>query len=114
MLRYQQQFDFFDSELVSSAIRFVNLSDETLAGNLDQVLNRIVAEVEAHGPSLVFVDSFRSVVLSDNTHPNLHNSLQQFVQQLGMMMTSWHATTFCLAFTLPKWTPTRCLPWPMA
>lgn len=96
MLRYQQQFDFFDSELVSSAIRFVNLSDETLAGNLDQVLNRIVAEVEAHGPSLVFVDSFRSVVLSDNTHPNLHNSLQQFVQQLGMMMTSWHATTFLI------------------
>jgi circadian clock protein KaiC len=59
MLRYQQQFEFFDTEQIGRSIHFVNLSDDTLAGDLDQVLRRIVAEVQARGPALVFVDSFR-------------------------------------------------------
>ena len=44
----------------------------------------------------MFVDSFRSVVLASETDGNPHNSLQQFVQQLGMLMTSWQATTFLI------------------
>ena len=62
MLRYQQQFEFFDSEKVNVSVRFINLADDTASGDLERVLGRIVAEVEAHGPSLVFVDSFRSVM----------------------------------------------------
>lgn len=96
MLRYQQQFDFFDSELINQSIRFINLSDETLAGDLDKVLQRIVTEVEKFNPAFVFVDSFRSVVLANSADGNPHNHLQQFVQQLGMLMTSWHATTFLI------------------
>jgi len=96
MLRYQQQFDFFDADAVNRSIRFVNLSDETLAGDLDHVLARIVAEVEAHDPALVFVDSFRSVVLASQVDGSPHNDLQRFVQHLGMLMTSWQATTFLI------------------
>jgi circadian clock protein KaiC len=45
MLRYQQQFDFFDSEKINHAIRFINLADDTATGDLGKVLERIVAEV---------------------------------------------------------------------
>jgi len=96
MLRYQQQFDFFDNEKVSGSIRFVNLADDTASGNLDKVLSRIVAEVEAHAPALVFVDSFRSVILASQVEGNSFLNLQQFIQQLGMLMTSWQATTFLI------------------
>ena len=96
MLRYQQQFAFFDAELVNGSIHFINLTEETLAGDLDQVLQRIVVEVERHDPAIIFVDSFRSVVLANNAGGNAHNSLQQFVQKLGMVMTSWQATTFLI------------------
>jgi circadian clock protein KaiC len=96
MLRYQQQFSFFDEEAVNRSIRYVNLADDTLAGDLDEVLRRIVAEVETHSPALVFVDSFRSVVLASETECNPNNNLPQFVQQLGMLMTTWQATTFLL------------------
>src|SRR6202161_920495 len=41
MLRYQQQFQFFDSESINSSVRFINLTDDTLAGDLGKVLNRI-------------------------------------------------------------------------
>jgi circadian clock protein KaiC len=94
MLRYQQQFDFFRSEAIDHRIRFVNLSDEAAQGDPERVLQRIVAEVEQHGPHLVFVDSFRSVMLAGEAHGNSYNALQQLVQQLGTLMTSWQATTF--------------------
>jgi len=96
MLRYQQQFDFFDSEAVNRSVRFINLSEEAMAGDLDRVLRRIIEEVAAHSPGLVFVDSFRSVIFASATAANPKNNLQQFVQQLGMLMTSWQATTFLI------------------
>jgi circadian clock protein KaiC len=96
MLRYQQQFQFFDSESVNRSIRFVNLADETQQGDLTQVLRRIVSEVEANAPGLVFVDSFRSVVLASRAEGNPERALHAFVQQLAMMMTSWQATTFLI------------------
>ncbi len=96
MLRYQQQFAFFDSAQINQSVRFINLSDETSAGDLDRVLRRIVEAMETHAPALVFVDSFRSVVLASDAAGNAHNQLQQFVQHLGMLMTSWQATTFLI------------------
>jgi circadian clock protein KaiC len=96
MLRYQQQFEFFDSEKINQSIHFVNLAEDTVTGDLAKVLARIVAEVEKHGPGLVFVDSFRSVTLAGQGEANRFLSLQQFVQQLGMLMTSWQATTFLI------------------
>ena len=96
MLRYQQQFDFFDGEAINQSIRFINLSEDAMAGELDKVLKRIVDEVTQHSPAFVFIDSFRSVVLAGETGGNPHTRLQQFVQQIGMLMTSWQATTFLI------------------
>lgn len=95
MLRYQQQFAFFDSDAVNQSVYFVNLSEEALSGDFDRVLRAIVDKVEAHKPGVVFVDSFRSMSHAGGAE-RAHNDLQQFVQQLGMLMTSWQATTFLL------------------
>jgi len=96
MLRYQQQFAFFDHDRVNESIRFVNLATELLEGDFDRVLARIADEVKAYAPSLVFVDSFRSVVQSVKHEEQSVSELQRFVQQLGLQMTSWQATTFLI------------------
>ena len=96
MLRYQQQFPFFDIDKVNESIRFVNLSADLLDGDFDRVLSRIAEEVKDYAPSLVFVDSFRSVVQSVKQEEKGASELQRFVQQLGMQMTSWQATTFLI------------------
>jgi circadian clock protein KaiC len=96
MLRYQQQFTFFDHDKINDSIRFVNLSAELLKGDFDRVLARIADEVKAYAPSLVFVDSFRSVVQSAKREDQGVSDLQRFVQQLGTQMTSWQATTFLI------------------
>lgn len=96
MLRYQQEFDFFDDAKVGTAVHFINLGEDMASGDLKRVLDRIVAEVQAHGPALVFVDSFRSVILASREGNDSFIGLQEFVQQLGMLMTSWLATTFLI------------------
>ena len=94
MLRYQQQFSFFDADRINQSIRFVNLSDEVATDDFEQVMARITQEVEAFSPRLVFVDSFRSVMLEAGQQARGMLSLQQFVQQLGVQLSSWQATTF--------------------
>jgi circadian clock protein KaiC len=96
MLRYQQQFPFFSFDKVNESIRFVNLSAELLDGNFDNVLARISSEVKDYSPGLVFVDSFRSVVQASRQNEQGASDLQKFVQQLGLQMTSWQATTFLI------------------
>ncbi|MEQ1836932.1 MAG: ATPase domain-containing protein [Candidatus Nitrotoga sp.] len=96
MLRYQQQFKYFDVQKINKSIRFVNLSADLLDGNFDLVLSRIVEEVNDYAPSLVFVDSFRSVVHAAKHMERGPYELQRFVQKLGMQMTSWQATTFLI------------------
>ena len=96
MLRYQQQFPFFDIDKVNASIRFVNLSSDLLEGDFAGVLSRIAVEVTAYAPSFVFVDSFRSVVRTAKQGEGYASELQRFIQQLGMQMTSWQATTFLI------------------
>ena len=96
MLRYQQQFSFFDPRKVNKSLRYVNLSDEVSAGNFDQVLARITQEVEASSPGVVFVDSFRSVMLEARQQPHGGAGMQQFIQKLGILLNGWQATTFLI------------------
>ncbi|MFC3111455.1 RAD55 family ATPase, partial [Undibacterium arcticum] len=103
MLRYQQQFPFFDINKVNESIRFVNLSADILEGDFDRVLSRIAAEVKDYAPSLVVVDSFRSVVQSAKQEEQDGAGLQRFVQHLAMQMTSWQATTFLIGeYMMPE------------
>jgi circadian clock protein KaiC len=96
MLRYQQQFGFFELDKVGSAIRYVNLAEDLRGGDFSGVLDRIMREVEAFSPSLVFVDSFRSVAQTAKNGSEGTADLQQFIQELGTRMTSWQATTFLI------------------
>jgi circadian clock protein KaiC len=93
MLRYQQQFEFFNIAEVNASVRFISLAKEALEGGLDVVLRRIVQEVEAASPAIVVVDSFRSVIETAKRQ-NGGVDLQHFIQDLGMRLTGWQATTF--------------------
>jgi circadian clock protein KaiC len=96
MLRYQQQYSFFDLDKVGKSVRYVNLAEDLRAGDFSRVLERIIREVEAFSPGLVFVDSFRSVVQTAKPDNEGIADLQQFVQELGNLMASWQATTFLI------------------
>ncbi|WP_428304347.1 RAD55 family ATPase [Lacipirellula sp.] len=95
MLRYQQQFEFFDLEKLGKAVRLINLSEVVLEKDLDAVLAAIITEVEAASPGVVVVDSFRTVVRK-SAGGTSETELQAFVQRLALHLTSWEATTFLI------------------
>lgn len=94
MLRYQQQYKFFDPEKLHRAIRFINLSHIVLNGSLPAVLEAIVKEVEKASPAIVVVDSFRTALRRRTDVTEM--DVQYFLQQLALQLTSWEATTFLI------------------
>jgi circadian clock protein KaiC len=93
MLRYQQQYSFFDASKLGKAIRFINLADDVLEQDLNAVLEDIIKQVTAINPGIVVVDSFRTVVrkaMSSAGELEMHS----FIQRLAQFLTSWEATTF--------------------
>lgn len=105
LLRYQQQFSFFDPSKVGSSLRFVNLSEEVLSHDLGAVLERIVQEVERQAPAIVVVDSFRTVVRAfrgGEASDSGQLELQRFLQRLALHLTTWQATTFLVGEYLER------------
>jgi len=95
MLRYQQQYTFFDPSKLPDSVRFINLSQIVLEKDLGAVLAEIIKEVEKSNPAVVVVDSFRTMVRKSHNGPS-ELDLQSFIQQLALFLASWQATTFLI------------------
>jgi circadian clock protein KaiC len=93
MLRYQQQFTFFDQSKLDGAVRFINLSRFVLEKDLNAVLEEVVKQVETYDARIVVVDSFRTVVRRAQASAT-EMELQGFIQRLALHLTSWQATSF--------------------
>src|ERR1022692_2398232 len=93
MLRYQQQYSFFDESKLGKAIRFINLADVVMEKDLNAVFDEITKQVTAINPGIVVVDSFRTV-LRKATAGVSEMEMQSFIQRLAQFLTSWEATTF--------------------
>ncbi len=88
MLRYQQQFTFFDPAKVDRSIHFMNLNQEVL-DSLDKALETIVGEVERRSPAFVVVDSFRSLTQATLRPAGTGQmDLPTFLQRLALDLTS--------------------------
>ncbi len=110
LLRYQQQFDFFQPGLLGSAVHIQNLSGEVLGGDFDAVLARIASEVERVRPGIVVIDSFRWIDAGDAGRADRARDrawrsdpeqpapmgLEEFVQRLALQLTTWEVTSFLL------------------
>ena len=95
MLRYQQQYTFFDPAKLPDSVRFINLSQIVLDKDLSAVLDEITKEVEKVNPAVVVVDSFRTMVRKPARGVG-EMDMQSFIQRLALFLASWQATTFLI------------------
>jgi circadian clock protein KaiC len=100
MLRYQQQYSFFDGSKLGKAIRFINLADVVMEKNPDAVFQEISRLVVEVGPGIVVVDSLRTVVRKAISGAS-EFEMQAFIQRLAQFLTSWEATTFLVGEYFP-------------
>jgi circadian clock protein KaiC len=96
MLRYQRQFAFFDETMIPGAVRFVNLSGEASAGDLEAVLDRVQSEVASFKPAIVAVDSFRTIAGPTTPGGPDYLANEHFVQRLAQRLTTWEVTSFLI------------------
>ena len=101
MLRYQQQFSFFDEAKLGGAVRFIDLSDIVLDQNLGAVFEEITKQVAEANPLIVVVDSFRTVMRTVSSAGG-ELEMQSFLQRLAQFLTGWQATTFLVGEYAPE------------
>jgi circadian clock protein KaiC len=98
MLRYQQQYDFFDAAKIGDgSVRFVHLGQQAVEGGMTRVLEAIVTELASSHPAIVVVDSFRSVVrYALAAGSGGESEVMEFMQRLALVLTGYEATTFLI------------------
>lgn len=92
MLRYQQQYFFYDPSRIGRELMFVNLSELVLQQNLEALYSEITKKVAEVQPRLIIIDSFRTLVHAEKgTEKEL--TAQFFMQRLSYFLSSWEATS---------------------
>lgn len=93
ILRYQQQFSFFDRTKIGNAVRFINLSDLMADSDLDAVLNAIIQHATAANAGIVVLDSYR-ILARRHTGDTGYAEVQSFLYRLGQFLVSLGCTAF--------------------
>jgi circadian clock protein KaiC len=90
LIRYMQQFAFFDAELLNERVTFVDLGSALLDDGPQRALEVMKQHVEEHGSDFVVIDSFKAVHDLLETNAPLSRRL---VYELAVWLAAWGATT---------------------
>jgi circadian clock protein KaiC len=90
VIRFMQQFSFFDARLLEDRITFADLGAVIRTEGPEEAIARVKDRVENEEPAFVAIDSFKAihVIASD---PSRSRAL---VYDLAVNTASWQATTF--------------------
>lgn len=93
LLRYQQQFSFFEPERVGREVIYFDLADAVRHGGVSAGLRFITDMVKQHSPGLVAVDSFRAI---ENLAGETSGELRSFTHDLALLLASWDVTSLLI------------------
>lgn len=89
LLKYMQQFSFFDEDGVGKQVAFVDLGSVVRGRNTEDMLKAISDRIEAEEPAIVVIDSFKAMrdLLSDTP------AIRTFVYDLAVHTAGWGTTS---------------------
>jgi circadian clock protein KaiC len=90
LLRYMQQFAFFDAELLNERVTFVDLGSALLDEGPQRAFEVVRQHVEQQESDFVVIDSFKAV--HDLLEPNGPLG-RRLVYELAVWLAAWGATT---------------------
>jgi circadian clock protein KaiC len=88
VLRYQQEFSFFNKEKFNTSVLFFDLGAILKSDGLDIALEFIKKNIKKHGPKYVAIDSFK--VISDMSKSAL--AFRTFVHDLSVHLSVYDCT----------------------
>lgn len=90
MLRYLQDFDYFDPDAIGDSVLYEDLSEVLRAEGLDKTVDRIVQLVKDVSPSYLVIDSFKAL----HAFAESHGEFRRRVSQLLTTLSSLAITSF--------------------
>ena len=93
LLRYQQQFNYFDmSKINSGAVMYFNIADALTQGGLGQVAKVIRQYVEDYEPAILAIDSFKAI----HDLVTSPSEIREFGYDLANVLSIGQCTTFLI------------------
>lgn len=89
MLRYAQQFSFFDGHRVGSNVIYLDIGSTLLEHGLEEVTRQIEQYIEEYSPTILAIDSFKAIHELAGDAPQL----REFAYRLAVRLTAWGTTT---------------------
>jgi circadian clock protein KaiC len=90
MIRYQQQFDYFDLDRLNENLFYVDIGQVLRDRGLDEALKVISQHVEEREASFIAVDSFKAIHDLAGTRPEA----RRFGYDLAVGLAAWTCTSF--------------------
>lgn len=90
MIRYQQQFDYFDLDQINRNIFYVDLGQVLRNRGLEEALLTIGRHVEEKDARFIAIDSFKAIHDLASTRPDA----RRFGYDLAVGLASWSCTSF--------------------
>lgn len=90
MIRYQQQFSYFDLDRLNENVFYVDIGQVLRDKGLDDALTVIQRSVEEHEARFIAVDSFKAI---HDLAPT-HSEVRRFGYDLAVSLAAWTCTSF--------------------
>jgi len=90
MIRYQQQFEYFDVDKVNDSVLYIDLGDIIRKKGLDATISAIVKHVGENDASIIAIDSFKAI----NDLAKTSNEMRKFAYELSVKLSAWECTSF--------------------
>jgi circadian clock protein KaiC len=90
MLRYLQEFDYFEPGVVGDAVIYEDMSEVLRTKNLGAFMTEVVNLVKEHNPSFLVIDSFKAL----HAFTTSSGEYRSFVSELMSTLSSLAITSF--------------------
>ncbi len=90
VVRYLQQFPFFDEAKIGSEVVYEDIGSELASGGIDALVPRIQESVKSFGPKIIVIDSFKAI---HDLAPSIP-AMRKMLYELSGLLSAYEATTF--------------------
>lgn len=92
VMRYLQQFRFFDMEQLGGAIRYESLGDELVEKGLAMLVPRLRDAIKTMSPKIIVIDSFKAI----RDQATSGNEMRLVLHELAGLLAAYNTTVFLI------------------
>jgi circadian clock protein KaiC len=90
VIKYLQQFRFFDPAKMGGAVRYEDLGGELVAHGVGALLPRLKDAIKSFAPKIIVIDSFKAIHdLAKSTH-----EVRLMLHEVAGLLSAYHTTVF--------------------